>query len=87
MHVMTVEHHHKLQLAARHCPKCQGNKREDWIQERHRTLASAILPRGFTLPDSINSLAIHQPKLVLRYALKRHGNTKTFGKAKEMQME
>ena len=49
----------------RHCPKCQGSKREDWIQARE----SELLPVPyfhvvFTLPDSINSLAIHQPKLV-----------------------
>jgi hypothetical protein len=41
----------------------------------------------FYLADSINSLAIHQPKLVYDTLLKRHGNTKIFGKAKEMQME
>ena len=49
----------------RHCPKCQGNKREDWIQAR----STELLPVPyfhvvFTLPDSINSLAIHSPKLV-----------------------
>ena len=42
----------------RHCPKCQGNKREDWIQAR----STELLPVPyfhvvFTLPDSINALA------------------------------
>jgi hypothetical protein len=46
--------------------------------------SSAILPRGFTLPD-VNSLAITSAKIGLRYALKRHVNN--LGKAKEMQME
>jgi hypothetical protein len=31
---------------------------------------------------SINSLAIHQPKIGLRYALKRHGTFKAFKKCK-----
>jgi Transposase zinc-binding domain len=49
----------------RNCPKCQGNKREDWIQAR----TTELLPVPyyhvvFTLPESINSLAMHQPKMV-----------------------
>jgi hypothetical protein len=49
----------------RHCPKCQGKNREDWIAAR----SDELLPVPyfhvvFTLPDSINTLAIHQPKLV-----------------------
>jgi hypothetical protein len=49
----------------RHCPKCQGKSREDWMAAR----SSELLPVPyfhvvFTLPDSINPLAIHQPKLV-----------------------
>jgi hypothetical protein len=72
----------------RHCPKCQGNKREDWIDAR----STELLPVPyfhvvFTLPDSINSLAIHQPKLVYDTLFEATWETlKTFGKAKEMQM-
>jgi hypothetical protein len=49
----------------RHCPKCQGKNREDWITAR----SSELLPVPyfhvvFTLPDSLNPLAMHQPKLV-----------------------
>ena len=49
----------------RHCPKCQGNKREEWIAARE----AEILPVPyfhvvFTLPDLLNSLALHQPKAV-----------------------
>ena len=49
----------------RHCPKCQGANREDWIRER----ASELLPVPyfhvvFTLPDAINGLVLHEPKLV-----------------------
>lgn len=72
----------------RHCPKCQGNKREDWIQAR----AIELLPVPyfhvvFTLPDSINSLAIHQPKIVYDTLFEATWETLiAFGKAKEIQM-
>ena len=72
----------------RHCPKCQGNKREDWIQAR----STELLPVPyfhvvFTLPDSINSLAIYQPKLVYDTLFEASWETlKTFGKNKNMQM-
>ena len=72
----------------RHCPKCQGSKREDWIQARE----SELLPVPyfhvvFTLPDSINSLAIHQPKLVYDTLFEATWETlQKFGKAKAIQM-
>lgn len=49
----------------RHCPKCQGHQRESWIQQR----TSELLPVPyfhvvFTLPDAMNRLAMHQPKIV-----------------------
>jgi len=72
----------------RHCPKCQGNKREDWIQAR----STELLPVPyfhvvFTLPDSINSLALYQPKIVYDTLFKATWETlQSFGKAKEMQM-
>ena len=72
----------------RHCPKCQGNKREDWIQARETELLPVpYFHVVFTLPDSINSLAMHQPKLVYDALFEATWETlKTFGKAKEMQM-
>lgn len=47
----------------RHCPKCQGHKREEWIGQR----AAELLPVPyfhvvFTLPDLLNGLAMHKPK-------------------------
>jgi len=71
----------------RHCPKCQGKNREDWIQARQ----SELLPVPyfhvvFTLPDSINSLAMQEPKLVYDLLFETAWATlKTFGKAKEIQ--
>lgn len=72
----------------RHCPKCQGNKREEWIEAR----STELLPVPyfhvvFTLPDSINSLAIHEPKLVYDTLFEATWETlRQFGKAKELQM-
>jgi hypothetical protein len=49
----------------RHCPKCQGHKREQWIQAREsELLPTAYFHVIFTLPQGINPLALHQPKLV-----------------------
>ncbi|NBV72485.1 MAG: IS91 family transposase [Burkholderiaceae bacterium] len=49
----------------RHCPKCQGHKRVEWIEARE----SELLPVPyfhvvFTLPDALNGLAIHKPKII-----------------------
>ena len=72
----------------RHCPKCQGNKREDWIQAR----STELLPVPyfhvvFTLPSSVNSLAMHQPKMVYDTLFEATWETlQSFGKGKQMQM-
>lgn len=72
----------------RHCPKCQGNKREEWIEKRETELLPVpYFHVVFTLPEAINSLAIHSPKLVYDTLFEASWETlKTFGKAKEMQM-
>jgi hypothetical protein len=49
----------------RHCPKCQGKNREQWLAARE----SELLPVPyfhvvFTLPDTLNRLAMHRPKAV-----------------------
>ena len=47
----------------RHCPKCQGNKREEWIAKREEELLPVpYFHVVFTLPDLLNPLAMHQPK-------------------------
>lgn len=72
----------------RHCPKCQGKNREDWILAR----TTELLPVPyfhvvFTLPETINSLAIHQPKIVYDTLFEASWETlQSFGKAKGMQM-
>ncbi len=47
----------------RHCPKCQGNKQEQWVQQRQ----SELLPVPyyhvvFTIPDTLNVYALQYPK-------------------------
>jgi len=49
----------------RHCPKCQGHKREEWIQKREADLLPCTYYHVvFTLPQELNTLALHQPRLV-----------------------
>jgi hypothetical protein len=49
----------------RHCPKCQGNEREAWIQAREKELLPvAYFHVVFTLPSELNSLCMQYPKLM-----------------------
>jgi len=72
----------------RHCPKCQGKNREDWIQARETELLPVpYFHVVFTLPEAINTLAMHQPKLVYSLLFEAVWETiSLFGKNKGMQM-
>ena len=49
----------------RHCPKCQGTQRERWIGAREEELLPVpYFHLVFTLPDSLNPLAISHPRLI-----------------------
>ena len=49
----------------RHCPKCQGNQREKWIQAREEELLPVpYFHVVFTLPDNLNSLCLHKAEKV-----------------------
>ena len=49
----------------RHCPKCQGKNREEWIAKREAELLPVpYFHVVFTLPDTLNRLAMYQPKAV-----------------------
>jgi Putative transposase/Transposase zinc-binding domain len=49
----------------RHCPKCQGAERENWIQARENELLPvAYFHVVFTLPSELNQLCMHHPKLM-----------------------
>jgi hypothetical protein len=67
----------------RHCPKCQGHKKQEWIAKRETELLPVpYFHVVFTLPSVLNSLALHQPKAVYDAlfdaawaTLKQFGNT------------
>lgn len=49
----------------RHCPKCQGNEREVWIQAREKELLPvAYFHVVFTLPSELNSLCVQHPRIL-----------------------
>lgn len=49
----------------RHCPKCQGHKREQWIAAREKDLLNCrYFHVVFTIPDCINPLALQYPREV-----------------------
>lgn len=49
----------------RHCPKCQGKNREKWLEAREAELLPVpYFHVVFTLPDTLNQLAMHEPKAV-----------------------
>jgi hypothetical protein len=72
----------------RHCPKCQGKNKENWIQAREGELLPVpYFHVVFTLPDSINSLAMHDPRLVYNTLFEAAWETlQTFGKNKGLRM-
>lgn len=49
----------------RHCPKCQGDKREQWMTAREAELLPVpYFHVVFTLPSELNQLAYYEPKAV-----------------------
>jgi len=72
----------------RHCPKCQGKNREDWILKRETELLPVpYFHVVFTLPEAINPLAMHHPKLVYDTLFETAWQTlRQFGKNQGVQM-
>ena len=49
----------------RHCPTCQGHKREEWIQARNKELLPVpYFHIVFTLPEAINEVCLYAPREV-----------------------
>ena len=49
----------------RHCPTCQGHKREQWIQARESELLNVpYFHVVFTLPSELNPVALQHPKVI-----------------------
>jgi Putative transposase/Transposase zinc-binding domain len=72
----------------RHCPKCQGHKREEWIQAREADLLPVpYFHVVFTLPCELNELALPKPKEVYDSLFAASWQTlETFGKKKGLQL-
>jgi hypothetical protein len=52
----------------RHCPKCQGHKREEWIHARESELLNVPYYHVvFTLPAELNTVCLYAPEII--YAL------------------
>ena len=49
----------------RHCPKCQGNEREAWVQAREKELLPvAYFHVVFTMPSELNGLCMQYPRIL-----------------------
>jgi predicted Zn-ribbon and HTH transcriptional regulator len=72
----------------RHCPKCQGHKRAQWIQRREQELLPvAYFHVVFTLPSELNPLCLHKPKQVYDALFESAWQTiNQFGKTKNVQL-
>lgn len=72
----------------RHCPTCQGHKREEWIRAREAELLPvAYYHVVFTLPSELNTLALHKPKQLYDILFKTAWATlKQFGKTEGLQL-
>lgn len=72
----------------RHCPTCQGHKKQQWIEAR----SSELLPVPyfhvvFTLPSELNLWALQQPKIVYDCLFESAWKTlEIFGKNKGVKM-
>ena len=55
----------------RHCPKCQGKQREDWIKAREAELLPVpYFHVVFTLPDKLNQLCMYKPDVLYNLLFK-----------------
>lgn len=72
----------------RHCPKCQGHKREQWIQYRIADLLPCTYYHVvFTLPQTLNPLALKNPILVYNALFKAAWQTlQQFGNTAGLQL-
>ncbi|MDA3834320.1 MAG: IS91 family transposase [Spirochaetales bacterium] len=67
---------HRLHLSYnscrnRHCPKCQGHKKEQWIRAREEELLKVpYFHVVFTLPQELNRLCLYRPALIYNLLFK-----------------
>ena len=72
----------------RHCPNCQGHKREQWIQARVAELMPVpYYHMVFTIPSHLNRLALHKPRLLYSILFKTAWATlNQFGQQQGLQL-
>jgi uncharacterized protein (DUF983 family) len=72
----------------RHCPSCQGHKREEWIKARNTELLPVTYYHVvFTIPGELNSLALHKPRELYSILFKTAWATlNQFGKTEGLQL-
>jgi hypothetical protein len=72
----------------RHCPKCQGHRRVQWIQKREEELLPTVYYHVvFTLSSELNQLCLHQPQLVYNTLFESAWQTlQAFGAKKQLQL-
>lgn len=72
----------------RHCPKCQGHKRVEWIQKREQELLPCTYYHVvFTLPQELNPLVLYNPALVYDALFNAVWQTvNQFGKTEGLQL-
>jgi hypothetical protein len=72
----------------RHCPKCQGHKREAWMQARRTELLPVpYFHVVFTLPDALDHLALSKPRDIYGMLFDTAWSTlRTFSKAQGVRM-
>ena len=62
----------------RHCPSCQGSKREQWIERQQKYLLDVpYFHVVFTLPSELRPLALHQPRIIYNLLFKAGWETIT----------
>ena len=60
----------------RHCPSCQGSKREEWILRQQQYLLDVpYFHVVFTLPRELRSLCIHKPRIMYNLLFKASWET------------
>lgn len=60
----------------RHCPTCQGHKREDWIRAREKELLNIpYFHVVFTLPSELNEYALKDSKIIYNALFKASWQT------------
>ena len=62
----------------RHCPSCQGSKREEWIARQQKYLLDVpYFHVVFTLPSELRTFALHEPRVIYNLLFKAGWETIT----------